>query len=58
VLDPAGLWEDLAEFLLSHPEGSAVTAESDGAGAGGSLVEGEDCLDGDGGNPVFAAMIV
>jgi hypothetical protein len=41
---PAGLWEDLAEFLLDGSQDRAVSPESDGAGARGALIEGEDGL--------------
>jgi hypothetical protein len=33
VLHPAGLREDLAEFLLRDAENTAIAPESDGAGA-------------------------
>jgi hypothetical protein len=46
VLDPAGLREDLAEFLLGYGEDAPIAPEGDGARAGGALVEGENGLDG------------
>ena len=47
VLHPAGLREDLAEFLLGDGEDASVVPEGDGARAGGALVEGEDGLHAD-----------
>ena len=44
VLHPARLREDLAEFLLGDSKNTPITAEGDGAGAGGTLIEGEDGL--------------
>jgi hypothetical protein len=42
VLDPAGLGEDLPEFLLRRARNPPVVVEEDGARAGGALVESED----------------
>ena len=44
VLDPAGMWEDLAEFLLVGGEDASVSPENDGPRAGRSLVQREDGL--------------
>ena len=42
VLHPSRLGKDLLEFFLGDGADGAVVIEDDGAGAGGSLVEGED----------------
>ena len=42
VLDPAGLREDLRQFLLRAGNRTTRGIEHDGAGAGGALVDGED----------------
>src|SRR5439155_6159317 len=44
VLDPAGLWKDLAEPALADCDRAAVLVEDDGARAGGALVECENVL--------------
>ena len=40
MFHPARAGEDLAEFLLCGSEDASVTRESDGARAGGALIEG------------------
>ncbi len=44
VLHPARLWEDLLMLHLARGHDSAAVVEDDGAGAGGSLVNGDDVL--------------
>jgi len=44
VLDPARLGVDLLKILLGEGDDAGVAVEDDGAGAGSSLVEGENVL--------------
>src|ERR1700683_4586222 len=49
VLNPAGCWKNLREFVLRDAGDGAARIEEDGAGTGGSLIESEDI--GHGGSP-------